>query len=574
MQATHSYRPTLTGTRHMISAGHHAATHAGFMILEAGGNAVDAGVAAGIALGVLHTDLVNFAGVAPMMIYLADKREVINIDGLGTWPRAADINVFINQYGGKMPPGILRTVIPAAPYAWLTALEKYGTMSFADVSQAAIRFARDGFAMHWLMAGFIEKNLAAYQRWPSTTGVFLRQGKPPIVGELFVQSDLGKSLQYMADEEAAHASQGRVAGLRAARDAFYRGDIAATIARYHAGNGGWVTMQDMADYQVSFETPLRTRFADIDLYTCGPWSQGPVLPQALNILSGVDLRGMGHNSPAYIHTVTEALKLAFGDRHGYYGDPKFVSVPMPQLLSASYADQQRSRIDPRKAASGMPQPGSVTGTASPATTLPPAASGNLPTAPDTSYVSVIDRHGNAFSATPSDASSETPVIPGIGLCPSSRGSQSWCDPKLPASVAPGKRPRLTCSPALALRNGRAYMPFGSPGNDVQPQAMLQVFLNLHVFGMELQAAIESPRFATYSFPSSSEPHTYLPARLTLENRVPRATGDLLASMGHDVTWWPELEEAAGAVCAVRVNPETGVLEGGADPRRLAYALGW
>ena len=581
MQATHSYRPTLTGTRHMISAGHHAATHAGFTILEADGNAIDAGVAAGIALGVLHTDLVNFAGVAPMMIYLADTREVINIDGLGTWPRAADINVFINQYGGKMPPGILRTVIPAAPFACLTALEKYGTMSFSDVSQAAIRFARDGFAMHWLMAGFIEKNEAAYRRWPSTAQVFLPHGKPPTVGELFVQSDLAKSLQYMADEEAAHAKQGRVAGLRAARDAFYRGDIAAAIAKYHAGNGGWLTMQDMADYRVSFETPLHTRLGtcigDIDLYTCGPWSQGPVLPQALTVLSGMglsDLRDLGHNSPAYIHAVTEALKLAYADRHAYYGDPKFVNVPMAQLLSADYADQQRSRIDPRKAAPGMPHAGAIAGVASLQTALPPVASGNPPTAPDTSYVSVIDRHGNAFSATPSDASSETPVIPGIGLCPSSRGSQSWCDPRLPASVAPGKRPRLTCSPALALRNGKAYMPFGSPGNDVQPQAMLQVFLNLHVFGMELQAAIEAPRFATYSFPSSSEPHTYLPARLTLESRVPRATGDALASLGHEVTWWPELEEAAGAVCAVRVNPATGVLEGGADPRRLAYALGW
>jgi gamma-glutamyltranspeptidase/glutathione hydrolase len=574
MPENHSYRPTLTATRHMISAGHHAAGHAGFMILEAGGNAVDAGVAAGIALGVLHTDLVNFAGVAPMMIYLADKREVINIDGLGTWPRAADINVFINQYGGKMPPGILRTVIPAAPYAWLTALEKYGTMSFGDVSQAAIRFARDGFAMHWLMAGFIEKNLAAYQRWPSTTQVFLRNGQPPPVGELFVQSDLGKSLQYMADEEAAHAGKGRVAGLRAARDAFYRGDIAATIAKYHAANGGWVTMQDMADYTLSFEKPLHTRFADIDLYACGPWSQGPVLPQALNILSGMDLKHLGHNSPAYIHAVTEALKLAFGDRHAYYGDPKFVSVPMAQLLSAGYADAQRGRIDPRKAAPGMPQAGVIGGVASAQSALPPAGSGQPALEPGTSYVSVIDRHGNAFSATPSDASSETPVIPGIGLCPSSRGSQSWCDPKLPASVAPGKRPRLTCSPALALRNGKAYMPFGSPGNDVQPQAMLQVFLNLHVFGMELQAAIEAPRFATYSFPSSSEPHTYLPARITLENRLPRSTGDALASLGHDVTWWPDLEEAAGAVCAVRVNPDTGILEGGADPRRLAYALGW
>jgi gamma-glutamyltranspeptidase/glutathione hydrolase len=194
--------------------------------------------------------------------------------------------------------------------------------------------------------------------------------------------------------------------------------------------------------------------------------------------------------------------------------------------------------------------------------------------PDTSYVAVIDRHGNAFSATPSDASSSTPVIPGTGLCPSSRGSQSWCDPDHPAAVAPGKRPRLTCNPAMALRNGRAFMPFGSPGNDVQPQAMLQVFLNLNLFGMELQAAIEAPRFATFSFPASSEPHAYYPARLNLEQRIPRGTGEALAALGHDVNWWPELERRAGAVCAVRVNPDTGILEGGADPRRLAYALGW
>ncbi len=570
----HAYRPTLTGTRHMISAGHHAAAHAGFTILEAGGNAVDAGVAAGIALGVLQTDLVNFAGVAPMMIYLADTREVVNIDGLGTWPQAADINVFIQQHGGKMPPGILRTLIPAAPDAWITALEKYGTMGFGEVAQAAIRFARDGFAMHWLMAGFIEQNEAEYRRWPSNTQVFLPNGKPPRVGDIFVQSELGRTLQYLADEEAAQSSKGRVAGLHAARNAFYRGDIAATIARYHRDNGGWVTMKDLADYAVSFETPQRTRFGDVDLYTCGPWSQGPVLPQALNVLSGIDLRGLGHNSTPYIHAVTEALKLAYADRQCYYGDPKFVSVPMDTLLSASYADEQRKRIDPQKAAPGMPQPGAIAGHAAHTPQLPPAARGNPPSAPGTSYVSVIDRHGNAFSATPSDASSATPVIPGIGLCPSSRGSQSWCDPRHPACVAPGKRPRLTCAPAMALRDGRAYMPFGSPGNDVQPQAMLQVFLNLHVFGMDLQSAIEAPRFATYSYPSSSEPHTYLLARLTLESRVPRATGDALAAMGHDIKWWPELEEAAGAVCAVRVNPETGVLEGGADPRRLAYALGW
>jgi len=570
----HAYRPVITGTRHMISAGHHAAAHAGFTILEAGGNAVDAGVAAGIALGVLQTDLVNFAGVAPMMIYQAKTREVVTIDGLGTWPRAADINVFIQKHGGKMPPGILRTIIPAAPCAWITALEKYGTLRFGDVAQAAIRFARDGFAMHWLMAGFIEKNEKDYRRWPSTAEVFLPGGKPPGVGDVFVQSELGRTLQYMVDEESAHSAQGRSAGLRAAHDAFYRGDIAAAIAKYHREHEGWITMDDMAGYAVKFEPPVHTRFGEIDLYACGPWCQGPVLPQALNILSGLDLRGMGHNSTAYIHAVTEALKLAFADRHAYYGDPRFVDVPMESLLSEGHADARRKCIDPNHAAPGMPEAGAVHHRAAPSPVMPKADKGDPPPAPDTSYVCVIDRHGNAFSATPSDASNATPVIPGTGLCPSSRGSQSWCHPDHPASVAPGKRPRLTCSPAMALRDGKAYMPFGSPGNDVQPQAMLQVFLNLHVFGMDLQSAVEAPRFATYSFPSSSEPHTYLPARLNLENRVARATGDALSALGHDIKWWPELEEAAGAVCAIRVNPHTGVLEGGADPRRLAYALGW
>lgn len=570
----HAYRPTITGTRHMISAGHHAAAHAGFSILEAGGNAIDAGVAAGIALGVLHTDLVNFAGVAPMIIYLAERREVVTIDGLGTWPRAADINVFIQQYGGKIPPGILRTVIPAAPEAWITALERYGTLSFGEVAQAAIRLARDGFAMHWLMAGYITEHESDYRRWPETQRVFMPQGRPPREGERFVQADLARTLQYLVDQEKAHAGKGRMAGLQAARDGFYRGDVAAAIAQYHRANGGWVTQQDMADYRVRFEPPVMTRFGDIDLYACGPWCQGPVLPQALNILSGVDLKAMGHNSTAYIHAVTEALKLAFADRHAYYGDPAFVNVPTAQLLSPAYAAERRRALDLHQAAPGMPAAGVIDQRHLAGAPLPSTDTATPALEPGTSYVSVVDRHGNAFSATPSDASNATPVIPATGLCPSSRGSQSWCDPALPASVAPGKRPRLTCSPALALCNGKAYMAFGSPGNDVQPQAMLQAFLNLQVFGMDVQSAVEAPRFATYSFPSSSEPHTYLPARLAVENRVPRETGDALKAMGHDVSWWPALAEAAGAVCAVRVNPDSGMLEGGADPRRLSYALGW
>src|SRR5579871_4561783 len=538
MSGPTSWRPNIIGTRHMISAGHYAATHAGFAVLEAGGNAIDAGVAAGIALGVLQTDRVNFAGVAPIMIYLAKERRVVNIAGLGHWPAAADINVFIERYGGKMPGGILRTIVPAAPAAWIAALTRYGTMSFREVAQAAIRLARDGFAMHWLMADWIAANEVLYRRWPSNVEVFLPQGRPPRVGELFVQADLARTIQYMADEEAAHAKGGREAGLRAADDAFYKGDIARSIARYHRDNGGWLTERDLSDYEVRFEPPVMTRFKDIELYACGPWCQGPLLVQALNILAGIDLPALGHNSPAYIHTLTEALKLAYADRHAYYGDPRFVDVPLERLLSSDYAAERRRAIDAQRAAPGMPAPGLGP---RPHRAPQPAqgASASAPMPVDTSYVSVIDRHGNAFSATPSDASQETPVIPGTGLCPSSRGSQSWCDPDHPASVAPGKRPRLTPSPALALRDGKAYMPFGSPGNDVQPQAMLQTFLNVHAFGMDVQAAVEAPRFATFSYPQSSEPHTYQPGRLMIESRIDAGTRDALARLGHDVKAWPE-----------------------------------
>ncbi len=317
---------------------------------------------------------------------------------------------------------------------------------------------------------------------------------------------------------------------------------------------------------------MKTEFAGIELHACGPWSQGPMLPQTLNLLSGYDLKAMGHNSVAYIHHLTEALKLSFADRDRYYGDPQFVRVPLDVLLSREYAAARRRLIRKEEAWKELPPAGDVKGYSG-ASTLPEAALGEPAPLADTSYVSVIDSAGNAFSATPSDGSSATPVIPGTGLCPSSRGSQSWTDPVHPAALAPGKRPRLTPNPALALKDGKVYMPFGSPGNDIQPQAMVQVFLNIVLWGMDPQSAVEAPRFATYSYPSSSEPHAYHPGRLNVESRIPRSTTDQLAALGHQVKPWPELEWRAGAVCAIRVNPETGLLEGGADPRRPCYALG-
>ena len=558
----------------MISAGHHGAAHAGFCILEAGGNAVDAGVAAGMCVSVLQSDIVNFAGVAPIMLWLADRREIVNIDGLGTWPRAARVEVFHERYGGRMPPGLLRTVVPAAPDAWITVLEKYGTMSFGEVAAAAIRFARDGFPMHALMADYIADNEEAYRRWPANAAVYLPGGRPPAVNQLFVQPELARTMQYMADEERAHAGRGRSAGLDAARAAFYRGDIARTIARYHRENEGWLTEEDLASYRVRFERPVKTSFRDLEVYACGPWCQGPVVPHILNILGGIDLAELGHNSPTYLHVLTEAIKLAFADRHRYFGDPRFVNVPMAEILSGEFAAARRRQIDMQRAFPGMPEAGVIAAASARRTPLPEPTSGEPAPPADTSYVCVVDRHGNAFSATPSDESSATPLIPGVGLVPSSRGSQSWTDRDHPACLAPGKRPRLTPSPGLVLKDGELYMPYGSPGNDIQPQAMVQALLNIAVFGMDPQSAVEAPRIGSYSYPGTSEPHAYHPRRIMIDARFPASVESELTARGHDVGRWPHLGWKAGAVCAILRDAKTGVLSAGADPRRPAYALGW
>jgi gamma-glutamyltranspeptidase/glutathione hydrolase len=571
-----SSRMTIMGTRHVISAGHYLAAHAGFEILEAGGNAIDAGVAAGIAIEVLQTDKVNFGGVAPQIIYTARNKKVHCIDGLGVWPKAVTPDYFVRKHGGKIPAGVERCVVPAAPDAWITALGSFGTMSFGEVAAAATRFARDGFPMYPLMSKFIKDNRDAYERWPSSCKVFLPKGRPPEIGDVFVQADLGRTLQYLADEEKRAARRkGRKAGLKAARDAFYKGDIARAVAKFIEKEGGLMRYEDFAGFKVNFEPTVRARFDGIDLHACGPWSQGPVLPMALNMLKGYDLAAMGHNSADYIHVVTEALKLAFADRHHHFGDPKFVKVPIAGLMSEKYAAWRRSLISAEKAWAGMPPAGDPRALSEIDNRwMPEPQSAEAPGPGDTSYVCVIDKDGNAFSCTPSDGSDKTPIIPGVGILCSGRGTQSWADPTHPSSVASGKRPRLTPNPALAFKNGRAYMPFGTPGGDVQPQAMLQVFLNINTFGMAPQDAIEAPRFANYSYPGSFEPHPYFPGRLYLESRIDKAVGEELAIRGHKVCWWDESTWLAGAVCAIVADHKNGVLHGGADPRRPAYVLGW
>jgi gamma-glutamyltranspeptidase/glutathione hydrolase len=569
-----AYRPTIMGTNGMVASGHYLATLAGERILARGGNAIDAGVAAGLCLCVLHVDMVNLAGVAPIIVYLAEEDRVLTISGLGRWPRRATVAYFKEHCAGKIPLGVLRCITPGSPDAWITALAQYGTMSLAEVMGEAMRLAGEGFPMHPFMAANVSEAAEQVRRWPSSAEILLPGGHAPEPGQLFVQRDLAGSMRRLIEAEEGARGGGRRAGLEAARDRFYRGDIAREIAAFYAAEGGLLTYEDLAGFHVQIEEPVRARFREYEIYTCGPWCQGPVLAQALALLDGEDLAARGHNSPAYVHHVTEVLKLAFADRERYYGDPEFVDVPMGALLSVEYAAARRRLMDPDRAHPGMPPAGALLRTGAQPWNGPAAAEPVAAETLDTTYVCAVDRRGNIFSATPSDGCLSAPITPGTGLGVSSRGSQSWAVDGHPSSIAPGKRPRLTPCPAIVFKNGRPFMPLGTPGGDVQCQAMLQVFLNVAVFGMAPQAAIEAPRFATYSYPGSFEPHEFRRDELRLERRLATQAGDALSARGHKVMAWPDWTWRAGGVCTITIDPVTRLLSAGADPRRMGYAIGW
>ncbi len=560
-------RPTLYGTRHAVSAGHYLAAAAGFSVLEAGGNAIDAGCAMGIALGVTLPDFVNVAGVAPILIRKADGT-VETIAGLGHWPKSIPADLFMREHGAKIPNGVLRTVVPAAPDAWITALERHGTMSFGEVAGAAIRYAADGFAVYEILRDNIRDHEAEYRSYAGSAPIFLPGGKRPEIGDKFVQTDLAKTLQYMVDEEKKAAGKGRLAGLAAAHAAFYRGDIAREIAAFMKAEGGYLTMEDMAGYRSKLEPAVRRMWRGHEVLTCGPWCQGPALIEALLLFEKGGFAAMKHNSPEYIHLFTECVKAAMADREYHFGDPDFIDVPLDRLLSDAHLDARLREISADRAHPGMPEP--ILG---PAPKLPGEADRAMPMVEaDTSYCCAVDRWGNAFSATPSDGSFNSGVVPGLGIIPSPRGSQSRPDPRHPCGVAPGKRPRLTPNPAMVVTKDGGVMPFGTPGGDVQIQAMLQVMINTLHFGMEVQEAIEAPRVASYSFPSSFAPFDYFPGRLAVEGRIPQATRDALAAKGHDVKDWPDKTWLAGTVEVVLSDPKRGMLAAGADPRRPAYAI--
>lgn len=570
---TGSLRPTVMGRHYAVSSGHYLATEAAMRVLARGGNATDAGVTASLALAVLQPDIVSFAGVAPTLIYDAGAAEVISIAGLGYWPRSTDISVLVKAGGESVPEGVLRTVIPAAPAAHLAALSHHGSLSFEQVATPALQLARDGFAMYPFLAKNIETHADQYDRYSENARVFRPGGHTPTPGTIFRQRDLAVTIeQLIAAERTAHGD--RQKKLQAVHDCFYRGSIARAIADYHARHGGFLTREDLADFTVPLEKSIHVRYRDFELHCCDVWCQGISFLEALKIAETLGIGRFDHNSAAYVHHLSQALNLAFSDREAYVGDPRFISVPTAGLLSESYAAMQCERIDPTRAFASMPPQGDPPGSVKRPTIPTDPGSDGTPLAPDTIYCAVIDSDGNAYSATLSDTSFDTPIIPGTGLAISSRGSQSRLHASHSNAVRPGKRPRLTPTPALAVAGNRPYLAFGTPGGDVQCQTMLQLWLNIVEFGLPVQTAVEAARFATYNFPGSFAPHTYLPGRLCLEARFSEDVFRALGELGHDVERWPLFTPAAGGACAVLRHPENGILHAGADPRREAYAAAW
>jgi gamma-glutamyltranspeptidase/glutathione hydrolase len=566
-------RPALLASRHMVSSCHYLATFAGARMFEQGGNAIDAGVAAGIALNVLERHLTDFGGVAPIIVFKPGMTVPETIDGLGHWPVSLNLATHRAKHGDDMPIGVARSVTPAAADAWLTALARHGRLSLAEVLAPSIELC-DGFPVYPRLAMAIERVIDRLRQWPTSAAVFLPNGRPPRVGEILVQRELGDLFRTLAKIERTNSDAGRAAAIMAARDAIYEGDIARQIAAFMREAGGAITADDLRAQRVRLESPAHSTYRGIDVFACGPWSQGPLVPMTLNILEGYDIATFGPASLEFLHRYVEAFKLAAADREGFFGDPEQVQVPIAGLLQKAYADDRRALIEDDHAYPELPPPGDpwrFEGRAGRPGYRPLVAEGVG--APDTSFACAMDAEGNAFAATPSDSGLGAPLVRGLGMIVSTRGAQLWTTPGHPSAIAPGKRPRLTPNPALLMKDGRALMPFGCPGEDAQCQAMVQVVCNIVDFGMNTQAAIEAPRVISRSFPWTFHPHAYEPGVLTVEGRISPEIREGLARRGHVIRTLPDFSPAAAGVCAVR-RLDTGTLEGGADPRRESYAAGW
>lgn len=586
-----------------VSTGHPLTTATGLGILLKGGNAFDAGAASLLAGGVLEQDLYSLGGEALVLVYPKKDGKVTSVVGQGWAPAAVSIDWYKSRNKTLDGAGLDPAVVPGAVHAALTVLERWGTMSFEEIATPAIEYAEKGFPLRQSTAQAIQNQLALFNKWPDNKKYWLKpdgsQYKP---GQTIKLPALARTLRRMVEAERASKSKGRAAGIVAARDFFYKGEIARQMVAFLQKNGAPFGIADFADFYARIEEPAKATYRGYTVYKHGFGSQGPVLLESLNILENFDLRKMGYGSADYLHTVIEAMKLAYADRDTYYADPTFVKVPAEGLLSKEYAKERAKLIDPKHASksfiAGNPLPydskvkewtywkadvkdGTTDRVRMESSTSDRLASLGLDSggvSKDTTHMAVIDKDGNIFDATPSGGWINGAVILGdTGIEMSVRGEQFWLDPTHANQIRPRSRPRYTLTPSLVFKGDVPMMGLGTPGGDNQDQTILQAFLSIIDFWDDwypnLHAALERPRAQTLHFYGSFWPHTPGFNKLNVEATIPDSVYDELRARGHDVSRLRPFG-MSGCATAVMIDPATGNRFAGADPRRDCYAVAY
>jgi gamma-glutamyltranspeptidase/glutathione hydrolase len=577
------------GTRGAVAGGTEFATDAGMRMYYTGGNAVDAGIAAMLAGSVTEFSHFGVGGEAPILVRTRAGK-VFAIAGVGTMPKLATADFFRNH---KLQPdettsppeenglkdwvpvaGILPALVPGMVEAALVTLREFGTKSFAQAVEPALELA-DGFPIDEQRTSSIQRSLKYIAKWPASREVYMPNGRPPRVGEIFRQPALGRTLRSMveAEKKALAAGASREKAIDAVRDYFYRGEIARKIDEFSKQNGGLLRYEDMAAFRLSPEAAVSTTFHGYTVYKPGFWSQGPTMIEALNILDGFDLGALRLNSAEYIHTLVESLKLAYADRDTYYGDPKFVQIPEDRLLSKEYGAERRKLLTAQASLDFRP------GQIGPHPPVHPSHSeiarykiDDALAAKDTTCIDAIDKDGVAFSATPSGAWMPSYIAGDTGIPLTQRAQSFLLVPGHPNELAGGKRPRVTLSPTLATRGDNTVIALSTPGGDNQEQALIQVLFNAIEFGLNAEYAVETPRFQTRHLVASFDNHAMSPGDLLLDERTAPGVVADLQKRNHKVELRPPYDSGA-APAIIRLNP-SGMIEAGSDPFYYRAARAW
>jgi gamma-glutamyltranspeptidase/glutathione hydrolase len=576
-RSSRTVKPVVMGTHYAVTSMMPQATVAAQRILEAGGNAFDAIVGGQAVLGQVAPSANGLGSDAVLLVYDAAHKKVWSINAEGVAPKLATIEWYQKNHNGKLPLNdtLLAATIPGAIDAWYILLSRWGTKSFAEVLAPALEIAEGGIALTAAQAAEISSR--GLSKYPTSRAVYQPEGKRWREGDIFRNPQLARTLRRLLEAESTASKQGREAGLKAARDRFYKGDIAREMARFCEENGGLMRYEDFAGYTAKVEETVSYNYRGYLVHKNPSASQGPAELFALSILQGYDLKGMGHNSAAYIHTLAEATKLAMADRDKYLGDMDFIKIPYAGLLSEPYAAERRKLIDPQRASLELREghPERFQPDFNPVERPDDYnVTGDGDHEGDTSYIGVVDRQRNAVTFTPSLHSGfGTKVVIGdLGFALNCRGDYFSLVAGHANALAPGKRPRSTLQGTLVTKDGELFMITGCPGGDNQNINTMQTLLNIVDFGMNVQQAIEAPRWTTRAFPASPAPHTMYPGDLQVEDRIPQAVRAELLSRGHKLS--VSGAYSIGSNAAIVSDAAKGIVAAGADPRNSAHALAW